>query len=277
MKPISYSYLLRYRFFSSLSLSKERTKASFICPHEYKSKFSQARALLPVSVGMAVHEKSKFDATMEAVQKNFNSCVIIVDDTIQRFTMSIYYPGKSSRELIIDSSTAGSEWIKRNKPTLDRLTIPYRIIRWSYWLHHMEFQNAMDQVKEMNKNNPLFQIALDTSIEEFLSRVGKRIKFDKPSAVSACRKYLFEECAAMTLWPELRCQFEIYPSGRNMILKTNYELLIEPKYPDLLKSVAVRFNKKNVDHIIVDPADLEEKQSAENRDSNSVSSPYFGF
>jgi hypothetical protein len=38
-------------------------------------------------------------------------------------------------------------------------------------------------------------------------------------------------------------EFVVYPSGRNPALGATYELLIKPTYPNLLRSVALRFKK----------------------------------
>ena len=52
-----------------------------------------------------------------------------------------------------------------------------------------------------------------------------------------------EECAAMCLWVEENCEYEVYPNPRNKAMSATYEIFIKPKTSSLLKPVALRFKK----------------------------------
>jgi hypothetical protein len=59
-----------------------------------------------------------------------------------------------------------------------------------------------------------------------------------------CFNYLLEECAALCLWPQLNCHFEVYPSPRNAIMAQTHKHFVLPKYPDLLHAVAIKFKNR---------------------------------
>jgi hypothetical protein len=50
----------------------------------------------------------------------------------------------------------------------------------------------------------------------------------------------------MCLWREENCNFEVYPNGRQASMSITYEQLIKPFYPNLLRSVALRFKKYSI-------------------------------
>lgn len=86
------------------------------------------------------------------------------------------------------------------------------------------------------------------SIKEFLNRyiarLGNDIFFDYKRGYQLCFDYLLEECTAMTLWPEIQCHYEVYPSRRNFGMDATHNLFVINKYPDLLYPVAIKFKNR---------------------------------
>lgn len=221
-------------------------KASFRgCPISDRKTFYQSRCILPISVGQKVHEDKKFLATIQLINRSFQSCVVLIDDTIQRHTIKIH--DDSPEDILYQKSLElGDQWLKRNKLAYSQLTIPHSVIRWSKWLEHELFQQHWNRVHEFYNTHSGYKEAIHKNVEEYLSRSlkhpGKK-SFDYDRAFSLCVDYLKEECAGMCLWVEEECHFEVYPNGRNKAMAATYEYLIRPLYPHLLRSVALRFKK----------------------------------
>ncbi len=222
-------------------------KASFRdCAVSDRKFFHQSKCIMPISVGQPIHEGKKFLATIKLINASFKSCTVLIDDSVQRHTMKISRT-KSDEILYSLAIKEGDNWLARNEEALKTLTIPHHIMRWDDWLINSNFKQSYAKVKNEYSSNENFRAAIHANIEEFLSRYFARLpvpsKEQSARAFSLCLYYLLEECAVMCLWVQGEYQFEIYPSGRNKAMAATYEYLIQPHYPNFLKSVALRFKK----------------------------------
>jgi hypothetical protein len=226
----------------------KRIKASFAqCSEEDRKLFPHAQAQVTISVDQPIHYGAKFHATMNLVKNHFKACTIMVDDTVQRYTYAILHPEKSEEELYEMSHNKGNAWIAENIHTLSSLNIPCRVIRWEHWLNHDKFPQMLKTVRNFYDTNDEYRAAVRSSIDAYLKRfIRTHENIDHEKAFQYCEAYLQEECAGMALWPELGCQFEIYPSGRNEAMEATYQHFIYPNNPELLKIIGLRFVKKNV-------------------------------
>ncbi len=228
-----------------LQKSTYKLKASFReCPVEERKLFCSSRCLMPISVGQPAHEGEKFEATIELVNRSFESCVILVDDSLQRHTMQI---GRNERINYYEKSLReGDAWIERNQHVYGCLTIPFRLIRWDRWLQHKRFPELYRTITDYYNENYQFKRAIDVNIHDFLNRYQKRhlvLSSDYLRSFDLCLQYLKEECAAMCLWPEEECEFELYPAQRNQAMTTTYNCIIAKRWPELLRPVSLRFKK----------------------------------
>lgn len=223
--------------------SKTIIKASYKnCPISDRQLFKQSSCLLPISVGQLVHEGEKLQATLSLINRTFQSCTLLVDDTIQRHTMKITNDNMTDAELYIKSYEAGTAWLDRNKNIYTQLEIPYQILRWDYWYNHPRFKQQLELVNNLYNTNVEYKNNIHDTIEEYLTRNNHNSnKHELPFAI--CLDYLKEECAIMTLWIEGQYQFEVYPTGRNKAMMATYKHLIAPLHHNLLKSVSLRFKK----------------------------------
>ncbi len=214
------------------------------CPIEERKKFKDSLCFMPISIGQKVHEGIKLQSTLTLVNRSFKGCVILIDDLIQRHTMQIENKEVSMETLLKTTEQEGDEWIDRNLPFVEQLEIPYKIIRWSKWLYHPDFPNKKLIISQLYKEDVSFQNAMHISIGNFLERYKKRQEnIDETYAFNCCLNYLIEECSCMCLWPEEHCEFELYPSGRNLAMIATYEKVIQPEYPNLMISVSLYFKK----------------------------------
>jgi len=201
---------------------------------------------MPISIGQKVHEGSKFEATLRLINNSFKACTLLVDDSIQRFTLKINEPQSSLDDLHLKAVHLGNMWLERNQDIYRQLTIPYNIMRWDDWRTHKEFQKTYQQVNELYIADDDYKKAIHANIEDFVTRYVTRLdehNFDEQLAFDCCLQYLKEECSVMCLWALGEYDFEVYPHGRNKAMTATYDKLIKTTYPDLLKSVALRFKK----------------------------------
>ena len=226
------------------------TKAYFKkCPVIERQRFKQSSCIIPISVGqqLEVHEGEKFAATLEIVNASFKRCTLLIDDTVQRHTMRIF-SSASEDVLYKEALLEGDDWLERNATILQNLNIEYNISRWSDWLNHPNYLSQHEIVTELYNKDHQYKQSIDTSINEYITRVLKRrlIKFDLELAFNCCLKYLLEECTIMCLWSQENYDFELYPSGRNQAMKATYEHIIKlNNYSGKLVSVSLYFRKKH--------------------------------
>lgn len=217
-------------------------KASFrACPIDDRKLFSISNCLALISMDSLSHEGEKFRATVDLINRSFKSCTILVGDTLYRHNLMKELPTSSKADVYLKSLELGDCWIKRNQAIVERLTIPYEITRWSKWLEHPDFENRLLQIEALYEKDNIFKNNFDLAVDEYLGRGLKSSGHEGDFA--ACLSYLKEECAIMTLWVTNHYDFELYPSGRNMAMAITYEYLIKPRFPHLLKPVALRFKK----------------------------------
>jgi hypothetical protein len=237
------------QFCKIITLEKRYTmnkfKVAFKCPESYKEKFNDSRCLLAISVGQQYHEGEKFAATIAAVNKAFKSCVILVGDTLQRHTLSLREE-KTADELFSVALKTGDEWLERNKASYNKLSIPFEIVRWNYFLFHEKFAEQKELLLEAKRNNEDYANAfLETSaafITRYLNRCEKKLAAETLEKITF--DYLLEECTALCLWMELGCHFYIYPSPRNKTMNKTHDFFINELCPSLLLPVSLDFRKK---------------------------------
>lgn len=222
-------------------------KASFQkCAISDRKLFNQSKCIMPISIGQKVHEGAKFSAVIKLISSYFNSCTILVDDSIQRYTKQIGNQHLSLEELRKIAITEGDEWLERNKPSYEQLTIPYKISRWDDWYKHSDYQSSYNKVNNLYQSDETYRQIVHDNIKEFIERHTAYMdvkEYDHQHAFDNCLQYLKEECSVMCLWAIEKYDFEVYPSGRNQAMKATHERLIKPFDPNILKSVGIRFKK----------------------------------
>ncbi len=223
---------------------KTRLKTTFMCSAEERKQFSEATAQLTISVGQPIHEGEYMHNMLQLMNK-FARCKIMLDDSIQWYTLAIASPHKSNEELMHEAIQAGDAYLQRLD--LSPLKIPREIIRWRDWVNTPEWMTAINSMRQAYQDNAAFHSAVNNCAATFLERYEKNhilVNYDRSRAVKLCTEYLLEECGVMKdLWIKLGCEYEVYPSPRNEAMTAAYQHYIQPFYPHLLKPVAIRFNR----------------------------------
>lgn len=100
---------------SDLSTERKVIKARFRGVNaEEKASFPRSRCLLPISVDSIAHEDERFAATIDYVNQHFDSCVLLLGDTLQRFTIAFDCP-EDPNSLINVARARGDSWLVRNE------------------------------------------------------------------------------------------------------------------------------------------------------------------
>ncbi|HLX54633.1 MAG TPA: hypothetical protein VKR58_11860, partial [Aquella sp.] len=127
---------------------------------EQKVLFANSVCLLTISVGQEMHEGELFNLTIDLINKSFESCIILVDDSLQRYTMALN-SDKSPNDYHNLAILEGRNWLRRNKQFYNKLTIPYKILHWDQWLKHDNFKQQKKMIRESIKNDPIYKATFD--------------------------------------------------------------------------------------------------------------------
>nr|QCC21374.1 hypothetical protein [Candidatus Endohaliclona renieramycinifaciens]QCC21406.1 hypothetical protein [Candidatus Endohaliclona renieramycinifaciens]QCC21422.1 hypothetical protein [Candidatus Endohaliclona renieramycinifaciens] len=236
--------------YSTNQSGRNRIKPVFKCKdNSYRASFKHSRCLLTISVGQEIHESDKFSVTVDLINNAFSSCIILVDDTLQRHTMALDSDEDASF-FYKSSLEAGDFWLERNYQYYKNLAILEDIVRWDRWLNHPEYFKRETILKNLFQKDPSYRKAFENTIQAFLRRYRRRFltedlpSFNTARAHRLCLDYLLEENIALSLWPELNCHFEVYPNQRNLAMSETHKRLVIPDYPTLLHAVSIKFKNR---------------------------------
>jgi len=158
------------------------------CSLNKKLMFAFSKCIVPISVGIHVHEGEKFLETMRLINAHFQECTLLIDDSIQRYTMKIENPNLQLDDLHIKAVQLGDEWIERNKHNYNILTIPYNIMRWDNWRNHRDFNEFYKVIEKRYNDDVMFKQAIHDNISDFIK--DRYLNVDQSHAFNCCLKYL---------------------------------------------------------------------------------------
>ena len=209
-----------------------------------------SRCLTTISVGQQTHEGERFSATVELINNSFQSCTMLIDDSLQRHTMALR--SRENAEFFYERSIKeGDLWLERNEKYLRKLNILDKMIRWDTWLHHPDFIVKKKEIEEALAEDSTYRHAFDSSIDAFVVKYQSRLadpeNFDVERAKKLSFDFVLEECTALCLWPALQCQYEVYPNQHNAAIEETRRRFVLSKYPDLLQHITIGFrNSKQI-------------------------------
>jgi tRNA-dependent cyclodipeptide synthase len=202
----------------------------------------KSKCILSISMGVEAYEDYKLIAILSLINKTFSECKIIVGDTLHRHNTGF----ESDQEKLNSALKKGDEWLNRNFTYFIReLKIPFQIIRWDSFLRTPGYQEYYDVIESKYNNDSNYHQIFNETAKEFLSRKDRSGE-ENAAQVPASLAYLKEEAAAMCLWPELACEYEVYYNKRNGVTDLIYRDILKTQYPNLLQPLSLRFKKQKV-------------------------------
>lgn len=209
-----------------------------------QGKLKQSRCLFTISVGQQTHEGSHFRATIDLLRESFGSCVMLVDDSLQRHTMAIgtnYLPEHFYETAIKE----GDLWLERNKKYYSQLENLDEIIRWDTWLKHRKFNEQKNAIQKLINEDVEYALAFKRSVNEYVDKCNFRAqgseKLDLERAKRLSFDFILEECTALCLWTELNCSYEVYPNLHNAAINETRKRFVHNIMPGSLQAVTLGF------------------------------------
>jgi hypothetical protein len=221
-----------------------RVKTVFKRADGYKDLFKYSHCLLSVSVGQQYHEDELFESTINLINDSFASCTISLYDSLQRHTMALNSP-KEPEYFHDIAAIEGKLWLERNEKYYSKLKTLKKIVRWDQWLNHSDFISQQKKITSLINEDSSYANVFVTTIDSYLTKYQSRLNdpsnFDINRAKRICFNYIVEECTVLCLWPELECQFEIYPNKHNDAMEETRRCLIHINHPNILQAVQITF------------------------------------
>lgn len=210
-----------------------------------KMNFIGKKVLLFVSIGQDYHEKGKFLATIELLNKySFMQCDIVMADTLQRFN---HYGRLGEKDAWIYSKEAGDNWLKRSEYALSKHKIPHSIIRWDSLLNHNDYAELKEQIMKAYHENEEYKLALHTNVMTYIERLKLLNPItDEAELFKNGLGYLLEECPiVMPLWAQMGYDYIIYPKPLTPGMRKTYDLFVKEKFKEKCQWIYLRFKKNN--------------------------------
>lgn len=128
------------------STEKDALRVSFVYHGADIKDINDSTAVLMISVGQYYHEGERFEKTVLKLGQRCKHCLVMVNDTLQKYTLNIdnHHSLDYSYQVALKN---GSLWIARNMPALNKMSIPYQIIRWDDWLKDKDYNLRLENVE----------------------------------------------------------------------------------------------------------------------------------
>ncbi len=217
------------------------------CNHNLKSKFAASSCLLTISVGQESHEGERNATTMSLISATFQSCIITLHDSLQRYTIEL--TKEQDADFFHETAiSAGNNWLARNKKYFSYFQNEPKVIRWDDWLKDPDYETYKNIITQTIQLDASYQNTFENTIDEYLTRYIKRLdnpeSFDQNRAHALCLDYLIEECAVLCLWQKTGCQFELYAGKHNAAMQETRKRFISHMHPNLIQPVMIGFNHR---------------------------------
>ena len=169
---------------------------------------------LGISIGADFHEAGKLEATVLWLSEHFDSCAILLCDTLQRYNYDSYFRGEHEVALS-EALQSGDEWLKRNKKILSRFAIPVTITRWEDWREHSGFESRLESITQIWQESEEMQRLILDDIQRFIANNPlSPEQFPLKARIAAGAHYLLEELAGLSLFADEYGSLEVYAGAK---------------------------------------------------------------
>lgn len=199
------------------------------------------------------HEGEKLAAAIDLINETqCRLCLIVLGDSLQFPTQAI---GNSSTrtEIYDETRHEGKLWIKRNKPILSKIKVPYKLVRWNALLGHPDYAKYRRISDKLFEEDEQFHNEIWKSVIEFRERFKRHSSSDQLSSINdkeiedASTEYLLQEGIILTkILAQKNVQFIFYPAGILNAVKAMREQFVANESPNLVQWVKYNFDRKMI-------------------------------
>ena len=170
-------------------------------------------ARLDISVGMEYHEGEKLKATVDWAKRRFETVIVSVADSLQRYNLDNNYSL---------SMALGDQWLARNKDIIEGC----RVQRWDDVIQHRLYD--IGRVQDLYLRNTAFRLLIEDQIDSLKLQKAPR---------DASVEYLLEEIAGFAVLFKTQPAIDIYPGSFLRVWDAFRQNLI-PQSPRILSSAS---------------------------------------
>lgn len=165
-----------------------------------------------ISVGQPNHEGKKFEATCMWAASKFKENILIVSDTLQRHNIK-FAENLSEEEAYFVSRERGTQWLERNKDSIDLLP-NLTIYRHNFWLAHKNYISNRNVVNRFYDNHKVFRELCHDTINRVWQRHMERGSVQESQYFNFfqhSKEFLLEELAVKPIIFSKFPSLTIYP------------------------------------------------------------------
>jgi tRNA-dependent cyclodipeptide synthase len=169
-------------------------------------------AFLGISMLNPNHHGEKFEKIIEWVnkQENFENCFIYLADSLYRHHFMMQ-DGLSEKDAYEKAVRFGDKWLTKHTQFIEKLNIPYRIVRWDEHWQNPYLRVVQDIFLNEYEQNSAFQRAVRNDVECIFARRGIETNHILPKELVHCRNFILEELAIDSLFFQKYEVAWIYP------------------------------------------------------------------
>src|SRR5690606_5320450 len=112
----------------------------------------------------------KFFALAEWCAQRFESCDLVVSDTLQRYNLAAWTGGDLGAALTL-SRIAGDAWLDRHRATIAAISSA-RIVRWDDCLARSEYGPGRAKLGQLYEEDDHVRSAIDRTVAAYHARSG---------------------------------------------------------------------------------------------------------
>lgn len=190
-------------------------------PITQRELFLHRRCYMGISIGNPNFHGEALAALLQWIGQNFDECLIVVGDYLQRYNETIFY-NRRGKEAEIESLRMGDQYLEQASGELEKVRDgKFKITRWKDYLEKPEFHRSKKILEELFVTSYEFRESIDRTSAEFISRQMKNKNapvIDKKDAIALSTQYILEEIAVFSALVSDGWAVEVYPGSEIPVL-----------------------------------------------------------
>ncbi|NET59116.1 MAG: tRNA-dependent cyclodipeptide synthase [Symploca sp. SIO2E6] len=195
-------------------------------------------------------ERERIEACIKWISKNFQTCLVLVCDSIYRLTIEVRQ-GMQEEEAWLEAMRSGEEFIKENYALFEQYSesCRFKFMMASEIAKQSDFKIYYEELQSLYQKNESFQRIVNSFAQKYLNR-GEQLETEPVDelrqhlGITLAITYLLEESALIAYLVNEGWLVSVYPGS----IKTFEEISegLHPEVPEPLKQmiwVSLRLRK----------------------------------